>query len=225
MTGLEKIREKILAEARSDADAIIGEANARVADIMLGASEHADRLRAEEEERAEKEARQLIASSASAAEQKKKAHRAAAKSAAVDRAYELARDELKKMPRERYAELLSRLVALAALEQARTEDECAALGDAEESEIPEKYEVILALRDRDELGEAVVSGARRTVIGKLSRERMDKLVLSDETADIDGGVILRFGNIRENMSLDSLFAEVRARTEADVIKMLFPQTE
>lgn len=220
--GLEKIKEKILSEARADAEKTLGEANTKVADIMLGASERADRMRAEEEERAEKEAGAMIARSASAAEAKKRAALTAAKSAAVDRAYALAYDEVKTMPREKYVEFVSRLVALAVMEEAKTEDENIALYGAEEAELPESYEVVLNKNDREEYGEEIVTGVGRVVIGKLSRERIEKITLSHETADIDGGAIVRFGGASANMSLSSILRSVRERTEADVMKTLFP---
>jgi hypothetical protein len=50
---------------------------------------------------------------------------------------------------------------------------------------------------------------------------MDTVRLAEDTAAIDGGLILRCGDISCNCSLTALFAQVRASLEGKVSALLF----
>lgn len=222
MVGLEKITDKIISEAKADAGKIIDDANRKCAEIMFGASKKADEKRIRDEEKAEKEAQSIIARSKSGAEMKKREILLEAKAKAVDTAYETAYKEIMNLPSEKYCETVSKFIAEAVIAEAETERTNAELYGAENAELPEKYEILLCERDRKELGEAIIKGVERIVIGKLPRETISKLVLSDDVADIDGGAVIRFGRTEMNCSVSEALSSVRARTESEIMRTLFP---
>ena len=85
------------------------------------------------------------------------------------------------------------------------------------------YEVILNKSDRAAYGESVVNGARRAAYRHIGAARNEKVYLSDETANITGGVHLRYGEELVDFSLDALLAELRSVAESRVAAILFPK--
>ena len=98
-------------------------------------------------------------------------------------------------------------------------------GPDEDGEEIEKYELLLCKSDRDKYAEPLIEAIRRSVIGKVSPEIIEKLVISKDIANIDGGVILRYGSIESNCSLALLFERTRASLEGQVSKLLFSRGE
>lgn len=225
MTGLDKITEKIIAEARADAAAINDRASKQCADIMFAASSDAERIKASLEERAQKEAENIIARAKSSAAMQKRNLILDAKSKAVDSIFETAYKELLALPEEKYCELVSRLVAAAITDELETEKTNISLYGEENVEIPEKYELVFNESDKKKLSDAILKGTERIVIGKISREEISKLSIAEDTADIDGGVIVRLGNIEINCSTEAVFALVRERMESEISEMLFSEEE
>ena len=71
-------------------------------------------------------------------------------------------------------------------------------------------EVLLNKTDRDRIGADLVNLFKGTA-----------LTLSDETVDIEGGCILRRGNISYNASLEKLLSNAREELTAEVAGILF----
>ena len=71
------------------------------------------------------------------------------------------------------------------------------------------------------LGKALIDGLHRSVVGKMKLSDLEKIKLSNDTANINGGLILRCGAVESNCSLSMLFAEARRTTEAKVNEALF----
>lgn len=71
-------------------------------------------------------------------------------------------------------------------------------------------EVLLNKTDRDRIGAELVKLFKGTA-----------LTLSDETVDIEGGCILRRGNISYNASLEKLLSNAREELTAEVAGILF----
>ena len=56
----------------------------------------------------------------------------------------------------------------------------------------------------------------------LSAEgKLGKLTVSEDTADISGGVIVRFGGIETNCSIDALVRQQRSALATEVAQVLF----
>ena len=75
----------------------------------------------------------------------------------------------------------------------------------------------------DEGGEIILNSAdKEKLAGKLSEKLSDtKLVISDETAEIKGGCILKKGCISYNASFEKLLDNVRKELTAEVAAILF----
>lgn len=222
MTGLDKIIDRILADAKENARMIL---EAAQKDCRACAEAHAARaevLRQEIIDKAEAECEAIVASAKSTAATTARDIILTKRAALIDHAFEEAKKELLDTEFDKYSELLTALLTSALIEEARTADATAAYGD-EATEF-DTYEVIFNARDRAAYGEAVVENARRAVVRHIGAERAEKLMLSDKTANIDGGLILRFGNIEANCSLAMLMTQMRKDLEQKIAKTLFQAT-
>ena len=219
MTGLDKIIERILADAKEDARVILETAQK---DCRTAAEQHAARaeeIRAEIIKKAEEECEAIVTSAKSNAATTAKNIMLARRAELIDRAFDEAKKEIKSTEFGKYPELLTALLTSALIEEASTAATTAAYGD----EITEfdAYEVIFNEADRDAYGESVVENARRAAYRHIGAERAAKLTLSNEAADIEGGLILRYGNIEANCSLAMLIAQMRKELEKQIEKTLF----
>ena len=222
VTGLEKITGKILSEAQADAARTIAEAQEKCDAVRAEYAARADALTEQQREDARREGERITARAKSGVAMDKRNILLAARADMIDETYAAAYAELKSLPEEDYLSLLVRLLtdALVTCREERKQN-LALYGDEEVTAEPEKYEVILNSRDRDAYGEKVLAGVRRAVVGKVETAVLDKLVLSADTARMDGGLILKYGDVETNCSLEVVFADVRERTEAEVSRMLF----
>ena len=222
VTGLEKITGKILSEAQADAAHTIAEAQAKCDAVRAEYARRADALVEQQREDARREGERLTARAKSGVAMDKRNILLAARADMIDETYAAAYAELKSLPEEDYLALLVRLLtdALVTCREERKQN-LALYGDEEVTAEPEQYEVILNPRDRDTYGEKLLAGVRRAVVGKVETGVLDKLVLSSDTAHIDGGLILKYGDVETNCSFEVVFADVRERTEAEVSRMLF----
>lgn len=221
MTGLDKIISRIIAEAEADALRIIAEAEAECERIASKYASDAEETRSGLLAGAEREATDIISRAKSAAAMDKRNIILAEKSRLIDGAFAEAKRQILTMPDEKYTELLASLLAYSLLDQLETERVNRELYG--ETDLPEitKYEVILNKFDRERCGRTLIDGVRRLVIGKIPRATLDKLVLSQNTANIDGGVILKYGDIESNSSLSMMLASLRDTVEPEVCKVLF----
>ncbi len=119
----------------------------------------------------------------------------------------------------KYRELLVALLSCALLEQAKEEKKTLEYGD--EIADFDTFEVLLNENDRARFGEGVIEGARRATERRIGAERTAKLRLSDECADIDGGLILRYGEVESNCSITVLLQEMRRELESRISAILF----
>lgn len=76
-------------------------------------------------------------------------------------------------------------------------------------ECGQTLELILNSTDRSRFGGALIAAFA------------ENTVLSEETADISGGILLRCGNICRNYSFEALLEQARSRTEQEVADLLF----
>ena len=221
MTGVEKITDRIAADAAKEAEAILGAAEVECRKL---AEEYGNRTIGERDriaERAQAEGQRIIERAKSTAEMNHRAVLLAAKSALIDEVYEKAREEIRDTDFGKYRELLTALLVSALLDLAKSEETSAALGD--EAEPYDRIEVLFNHDDREKYGAAVVAEVRRRNERRIGAERLAKLCLSEDTAAIDGGLVIRTGNIETNCSLSVLLAEMRRETEGKVASILFPE--
>lgn len=222
MTGLEKITGKILAEAQADADRTIAEAKEKCDAITAEYQAQAERIKERIRADAQREGEGIVTRAKSGAAMDQRNILLSARADLIDETFDEAYETLKALPADEYVGLLVKLLADALISCVTEQKTNLALyGEEEVTSEPERYEVIFNASDREKLGRQVLAGVRRAVVGKLEPAVLEKLVLSDRAARIDGGVILKYGDVESNCSLEMVFADARDRLEADVSRMLF----
>ena len=143
----------------------------------------------------------------------------AAKSELLDETFEAAKKQICDTDYGKYRELLVALLSCALLEQAKQEQNALEYGD--EVTAFDTFEVLLNETDRARFGASVIEGARRVTERRIGAERAAKLRLSEECADIDGGLLLRYGDVETNCSLTVLLREMRRELEGKISAILF----
>ncbi len=221
MNGLDKITDKILAQAQEEANAILAAADAECARISSQYANRAAQIKTELSERAEREGTDIVARAKSAAANEKRNLLLQTKSELVDEVFDTTLAGLLSLSDEKYTDLLAGLLTAAMLEQAEAEKISRSLYGEEEAMAPDTYEVLLNTRDRSRVGNGLIEAAKKKLSGKLPAETLARLSLSERTVSIDGGLILRYGDIESNCSLSLLFAQLREEFEVEVSRALF----
>lgn len=220
MNGIEKITEKILAEAKAAEAAALAEAKQRADGILAEGEQEADEIRDRIADRAAREGESIISRAKSTAAMTRRNTELAVRGELIDEAFAQAFSQISALPTEEYQALLSRLLGDALVEQLRSAAESRALHGDEVEEVA-VYEVLLNPADRRTLGQSLIDETRRSLTGRVDPAELAKLTLSGETVKISGGVILRYGDVESNCSLETIFAQVRADREAEVGRILF----
>ncbi len=221
INGLDKITDKILAQAQEEADRILAEAQQTCDGIAAEYAAKAEGIRDAFAAQTEKEATDLITRARSAAAMQKRNLLLQTRGELMDAVFDDTLSQMQSLDTDKYTSLLVGLLAAAMLEQVGAEENSRTLYGEEDALLPSAYEVVMNPRDRERCGAAVLDGVRRKLIGKIPSERLDCLRLSDKTVMIDGGLILRCGDIESNCSLSLLFAQLRQDLEAEVGRALF----
>lgn len=194
--------EKIIAHIRADGDA-------EAKKIIDAASKQAEEKRAESFKAAlseyEKlmqagngECEDILSGSRRIAEMEAKKSVLSVKQEMISAAFDAAREEIVNMPRDKYTQFLARMAA-----------EAAASG---------MEEIVLNARDKAEVGKSVCKAANELLSAKGTP---GKLTVSEDTADISGGVIVRFGGIETNCSIDALIRQRRSGLSTEVAAAMF----
>lgn len=223
MTGLSKITDKILDEARRDAAAKLAEADAEVARISAEYAEKANNITAAANAAAKSEAAEIAQRARSGEKTLRKNALLQTQSEMIDRAFAVARKEVAELEGEARLDLLTGLLCACLWSEYDAEKQREALyGADEEQDEPFIYEVLLNARDRDKLGARLMESFKRRIVGKDMGDLPERVRLSSDAADIEGGLVLRRGSVEINNSVEAIFSYLRPRLEAEVAKILFP---
>lgn len=193
MNGIEKITQRIQADAQAEIDRVLNEAKAQAAEITAKYKAQADAEAAQIAAKNEKAAAEREERLAGTAQMEARKLALAAKQEMVEKAYDLALKKLCAMPAEKYTAVLADLLA-----------EASSTG---------KEEVIFSAKDREKVGKAAVEQANKAGGRQLK--------LSGETRDIQGGFILRAENVEVNCAFDTLVRLQKAETAGAVAQKLF----
>ncbi len=217
MNGIEKITDRISADASAEIDRLMAEAKARSSDIAAKYRAQADAEAADLAARNAKAAAEREERLVSVAQMESRKTLLAAKQEMVGRAYDAALEKLCAMPDEQYVEVLASLLVQAS-----------STG---------REEVVFSPEDRERVGKAAVARANELLSGPKPEKLVDKvaasvaaivkggeqLTLSGETRPIRGGFILKDANVEVNCTFDTLVRLQRAETAGTVAKTLFPE--
>ena len=199
MSGAAKLREKIITEAREQADHILREAQERAAQILAkGTQEATDRKKAVlKRSQVEAEERRRRALTIAALEARKRV--LAAKEELIEETLQKALERLQKIEATAYREMLMSLL-LVATQSGREE-------------------IIVSPHDREQYFSAEFLGQVNQALSQQGKE--GKLLLSEETRPLNGGFILRQGNVEINNSFNSVLHMKRDLLEPEVADILF----
>lgn len=194
--GLDALIERILGDARKDAEATLSNAEREAQAVMERTERQADALKADYERR-----------------------RIELASAILDRSRTNAQLEGRKAALERRRKLIDRAFAAA------FEKLCALTGQRRESllrgllmrESEGGETVRCAARDRD-----TINGLLPTINAELSARSLKPLTLG-ENAPIAGGFILTADRYDKNCSFEALLEDAKAMLEGEVADILFPE--
>lgn len=195
MEGMERIRESILAEARTQAEAIIKEAEDSVKEMEQQAEKRAEELTKNRLERAKVEAQDAQKRMLSMAELELKKQSLEAKQSIIDQAFDKALAKLNNLPEEKYAAMI-----------------VSALGSVG---IKGGEELIVPPQDREKFQK----GLLKRINDKLGFE----LKLSDEDRGIQGGFIVKVDGVEINNSFETLLRMEREKVESEIADILFQQ--
>ena len=220
MTGLEKITSRILADAQAQAQEILDEATEKSlavrAQNLADAQAAQDRLIAE----AEKEGEALVVRAKSSAAMTRRNTELAAKSEMIELAFEKAMQEIYEMDRAQYAELLLSLLCKTLNAQRESERDSMRLYG--EDIAPEYYELMLNARDGGDVAAYLMSGVRTAAVsGKIPADMSIKVRLCPNPVEIDGGLVLRCGDIETNCSFAMMLAALRPVLEPRIQQILY----
>lgn len=221
MNGLQNIIAKIEDESRKECEA-----------ILSAVKDEADRVKKEYEALAanavseidaalEKEAEAVIARARSSSAMMRRNVISGARSKNVDEAYQKALEFIYSLPREKYADLVISF-AVGAIKNhiAAAASRAAAYGESVDSA---PFELVFNEADRAAIGEYCVFSIKNNHKKELGADVLRRVCLSEATAKIDGGVIVRSGQIEENCSFALLVGDLREKLDPVIYKTLYPE--
>ena len=192
MKGTEKIIAHIEADAKAQADAVLGEARQRCEAIKARFDDKAARLYSDRIREGVKACQDQEDSALRISRMEARKSVLSVKQEMVEKSFDLAVQQIVALPDEKYTAFLANLVKKA--------------GPAGDEEI------ILNAADRARVGEALI---------KAVNADGAKMKLSEETRDIKGGLILRRGSIETNCSVELLVELCRGELSAKLADVLF----
>lgn len=195
MNGIEKITQRIDAQAQTEIDQILARARADAAQITERYQSQADREEADRKTRNEKAAAEREERLVSVAELDARKAALVAKQKMVSAAFALALKKLCSMPDEDYTKTVAELLVKAAPDG--------------------RGSVVFSAEQRQSIGPAAVAEANR-LLGEKG-----KLTLSDETRKIRGGFILVNGDVEVNSTFETLVRLQRGVMAGEIAKLLF----
>jgi V/A-type H+/Na+-transporting ATPase subunit E len=194
----EQVVEKILADARAEADSILGQAASFEQEeekkIQQNISEYNRQTALLAQKAAEEKKSRLLAS----ARMETAKENLAEKRRILDEVFEQARRRLMQLADNEYLQLMSKLLTEAVQ---RGDEEV--IVDKNERRIDENF-----IKQKSE---------------KLGPDRKGNLRLSQEKEAIGAGFILKRGKIKTNASIDVLLNQARETIETELAKQLFAQ--
>ena len=195
MNGIDKIIQRIEADAQAELDRVLSAAKEQAEEITELYRSRAEAEAAELKARNEKNAAEREERLVSSAQMEVRKASLAAKQQMLDKAYALALDKLCSMPDAQYIETVAELLVQAAPRGAG--------------------KVIFSPGEKERIGAAAVAMANEKLDGQLT--------VAEETRPIRGGFILADGRVEVNCSFDTLVRLQKNETAGAVAKILFPE--
>lgn len=198
MNGIEKITERIAADAEKEASAILAKAEKEARDIRasyaaLGESQYSSTLSQGKQDAAER-----IERLKGVAELEARKRKLAVKQELLDEAFAQAMEKLLSLPEEEYVSLLAKLAS-----------------DASDTG---HEALVLSVSDRPRYGKRVVLAANQYLeqAGKTAA-----LTLSEESREFRGGLYVKNGSVENNCTFSTILRMLREQMAGQVAQVLF----
>ena len=196
MSGLDKMKSRILEEADHSAKEIMDKANAEAEAVIKAAEEEAKAEAGRISSKAERDAADYAKRVASSVDMRRKQAYLAAKQEVISHVLESAYSTVMNLEVKEYFDMLEKLL--------------------ERYVLPEEGEICFSANDLGRMPEGF-SGKIKTI----AANKGGSLTLSDEARDIDGGFLLVYGGIEENCTIKAVFDAKREELSDQVNRILF----
>ena len=192
----DQVIEKILSQAREEAESILADARKKVQEQKAELDVQLEAYKEESRRLAEQEEQDKLSRVLASARMEMKKRTLAAKRALLDELFEKVRQRINSLPDGEYQEMMSKWMHRAV----ETGDE----------------EVIVGKNEK-RIGHELIKQINK----KLGPGFKGNLRLSDRRADIDGGFILRRGQVQINVSTDVMVNLAREKLEPELAREFF----
>jgi|LSQX01.3.fsa_nt_gb V/A-type H+-transporting ATPase subunit E len=198
MTGTDKIKSKILEDARAHASEIEEQAKREAQEIMEKASVDAEQKRAEILGKAEQDGQEVYRRLLSVAGLENRKEVLRAKQDIVEAAFQGALDKVVNLPDREYQTLIEDLIVSAAVKGSG--------------------EILLSEKDRKRMDK----GFLKNINNRLKKAGAEgNLTLSKDTICSSGGFVIKSGDMEINGTLEILIGMLRPKLENEVVEILF----
>ncbi|MFA5527945.1 MAG: V-type ATP synthase subunit E [Peptostreptococcales bacterium] len=197
MTGLEKILKAIEEDATAKAEAVLAQAEKEAEEIMSHAKLEAEKKCHEIAERSASDVQAAVGRAESAARLAEKKMILDAKQQIINSVITNARKSIAEMPVPEYEDLIFQMIKKHAH--------------------PKHGVIILSEGDRERLPDDLENRIKEV----LKDKKGASLTISEETPQLNGGFILKYGDIEENCSFDALFSIAKENLQDKVNELLF----
>lgn len=197
MTGLEKILKVIEDDAKANSDNIITKAQKEADEIMEAAKLEADKKCSEIALKSEAEEKAILSRTESAAALQEKKKILDAKQQIISNVITNARHSLAELSDSEYMDIILRMV----------------------KKFAHNKEGVILFSQKDK--HRLPADFGNKVTQALAEKKNASLAISEETVTIDGGFILKYGDVEENCSFSALFSSAKEELSDRVNAILF----
>ncbi len=198
MNGAEKIKERILSDAKSLHDKIVDDAKAKAQGIIAGAEKEAFQNITLMTEQAKQEAVLIKERHQASESMKDRKNILKVRQECINEAFDVALKNLSNMPIDKYELFLQAII----LDTAKNKSGM----------------IVFNERDRTRLGERFISSINEKL--KAKGQSANISMANDELNSL-GGFILRYGDMEINCTLEVILNMKRPNLESEVAKILF----
>ena len=196
MSGLDKMKARILEEAQSTAQEITGKAKADAEVAVQAAKESAEAEAAKILERAKRDAADYGVRVDSSMDMQRKQAVLAAKQEVIGGVLEKAYDAVMDLDDEKYFEMLEKLL--------------------EKHALAEDGMICFSAKDLERMPQGFPEKIRN-----IAASKGGSLTLSEKPEKVDGGFLLVYGGIEENCTIRAVFDSKREELSDQVNRLLF----
>lgn len=220
LNNLDKIIDKIMNEAKAEAEAIITEATTYAEGVTAESADTTSDILKLAEKNAERESFATVERAYSTADMKRREIMLATKVGLISKAFADAEQKLVSLSDEDYCIFTGHLLADALADRVETVEKLRLeYGDEEEYSL--EFEVVFNKKDKEERAADILKKAKAFLKKKSAALAKTVINVSEETADITGGLILKYGDTETNCSVASVIADERENAEGRVCEILF----